>query len=479
MSMSFAGIRCALGLARLNRGQVEIARKRRTSGRDALRTRTAALRRGLFLESLEARRTMTAELIGTTLMIHGTPGDDVIVVSKAADQIKVRVNADIYSFASASVANIEAYGETGNDSIGVRPGVAQPALLDGGIGNDRIIAGVGDSQLIGGDGDDQLTGGDGNDRLSGGNGADRLAGERGNDVADGGEGNDAIGGGSGNDILFGNLGDDVLLGQEGSDVLVGGRGNDRLEGGRGNDWLLGDAANSIPAGYASPVDFAVAFVDTSTGDDQLVGGDGNDVMLGGNGADRIAGESGADLIVGGVGNDAAEGGAGDDLILGDTAYVGPTPDPIVMSAANGVGPLAFQLLHDTPAPMLDTTMVFNDVIRGAEGNDVLLGQSGDDQIGGGQGNDYILGGDGGDQLQGGQGDDRIFGEAGNDALDGGEGNDSLFGGDGIDLLIGGRGQDYLDGGAGADRIKARDAEVDQIVHDALDDVLADSFDLFV
>ncbi|MFA7946372.1 retention module-containing protein [Pseudomonas brenneri] len=58
--------------------------------------------------------------------------------------------------------------------------------------------------------------------------------------------------------------------------------------------------------------------------------------------------------------------------------------------------------------------------------------------------------DGNDTLLGGSGDDILFGQGGNDYLDGGKGNDILLGGTGNDTLIGGKGNDILIGGTGAD-----------------------------
>ena len=64
----------------------------------------------------------------------------------------------------------------------------------------------------------------------------------------------------------------------------------------------------------------------------------------------------------------------------------------------------------------------------------------------------LFGGDGNDTLIGGSGDDELFGGAGNDTLEGMGGNDLLFGGAGDDTLIGGSGNDQLFGEAGNDRM---------------------------
>lgn len=67
--------------------------------------------------------------------------------------------------------------------------------------------------------------------------------------------------------------------------------------------------------------------------------------------------------------------------------------------------------------------------------------------------------DGNDTLLGGSGDDILFGQGGNDYLDGGKGNDILLGGTGNDTLIGGQGNDILIGGTGADTFVWRSGDV--------------------
>lgn len=132
----------------------------------------------------------------------------------------------------------------------------------------------------------------------------------------------------------------------------------------------------------------------------------------------------------------------------------------------------------------------DDVVRGGDlGND-LIGGAGDDILVGGKLDDWLFGGDGadalfagnvvniafdrgdataesaaisvdggnGNYLNGGAGDDRLYGSAGSDWLQGGEGSDRLVGGSGGDSLDGGAGDDRtatggagLLGGAGSDQ----------------------------
>jgi Ca2+-binding RTX toxin-like protein len=92
-----------------------------------------------------------------------------------------------------------------------------------------------------------------------------------------------------------------------------------------------------------------------------------------------------------------------------------------------------------------------DVLVGGEGNDILSGLAGDDGLFGGNGNDILNGGTGNDELRGGSGNDILRGDTGNDKLNGGMGNDVLNGGSGNDELNGSVGNDVLIGGSGADR----------------------------
>ena len=69
----------------------------------------------------------------------------------------------------------------------------------------------------------------------------------------------------------------------------------------------------------------------------------------------------------------------------------------------------------------------DNVLRGTEGNDHLLGLGGNDTLFGGQGND---------RLDGGDGDDTLYGQGGADNIDAGDGADIVSGGAGNDVVFG-------------------------------------------
>jgi Ca2+-binding RTX toxin-like protein len=111
-----------------------------------------------------------------TIILQGTPGDDVIFVVGDNGQVTVlglHAQINITGFESANdriIINTLA----GDDVVDATSLTAQSIQLmaDGGAGNDILLGGDGNDVLIGGDGDDVLIGGPGLDVLNGGNGDD-------------------------------------------------------------------------------------------------------------------------------------------------------------------------------------------------------------------------------------------------------------------------------------------------------------------
>ena len=340
-------------------------------------------------------------------------------------------------------------------------------------GDDAISTGSGDDVVMGGFGADTLYGGSGDDVVLGDNGRyvaplngntgriTSLVGElAGGDLIYGGDGNDILIGGQGDDSLYGGIGKDVILGDSGEvvfvnatdirslegidtsrgghdfihteerdagdDILLGQAGNDTIEAGRGNDVILGDNGR-----YEVPLNGVVgritSLVGELAGDDLIYGGEGNDIVLGGQGDDSLY------------------GGTGEDVIFGDSGEV---------TFINATDIVSLE--------MIDVARGGNDFIHtdaDDSGDDILLGQAGNDTIEAGGGDDVILGdiatflfvhpdlrlpgqsaADRLIRLEGTRidigGDDLIFGGLGNDIVVAGFGADTLYGGDGQDLLIG-------------------------------------------
>jgi Ca2+-binding RTX toxin-like protein len=288
----------------------------------------------------------------------------------------------------------------------------------------------------------------------------------------------------GNDRYFGDAGNDFILGFEGNDRLDGGTGNDALLGGSGNDTLVGGEGNDV-----------------------LNGGDGQDFLFGGTGGDLLAGRSGNDTLEGGLGGDVLDGGAGFDFASYANS-IGAVVINLNFSAAALVQPIGSDASGDS--------FIGIEGVIGSSGNDILIGNSGENELLGGRGNDIMEGGADGDFLLGEEGfdtveyrssnagvrivlgvqsngsdsvaegghaeDDRIIlvenvtgsrfaddltgnssvntlsGGDGNDELAGIDGNDRLVGGAGNDTLLGGNDNDVLLGGEGNDRIDGGDGD---------------------
>ena len=124
--------------------------------------------------------------------------------------------------------------------------------------------------------------------------ADRVTGGNDNDTFLGNEGNDVIEGNGGDDIALGGDGNDRITDLSGADVLKGGPGNDYLNSGIGDDINMGGDGQDFTNGGAN--------------DNETFAGEGNDFVQSGDGADATFGDGGDDWI---------QGGSGQDLLIGD------------------------------------------------------------------------------------------------------------------------------------------------------------------
>jgi hypothetical protein len=125
-------------------------------------------------------------------------------------------------------------------------------------------------------------------------GVDRVNGGNDNDTFWGGDGNDIVDGQGGDDVALGGDGNDVITDLDGADTLKGGAGNDALDAGPGDDINLGGDGKDFTNGGAN--------------DNETFSGPGDDFVIAGQGADAVFGDGGDDWI---------EGGSGQDLLQGD------------------------------------------------------------------------------------------------------------------------------------------------------------------
>lgn len=133
--------------------------------------------------------------------------------------------------------------------------------------------------------------------------------------------------------------------------------------------------------------------------------------------DKANGLEGDDLIATGLGNDLAAGDmVGDEWTLENGRWVYNAAAIVVSTYGHEFS--------------------FDDVIETGAGDDVLLGNRGNDRLYAGLGNDILNGGFGADDLFGGEGDDILNLEEGNDYAEGGFGADIVNGGAGDDVIYG-------------------------------------------
>ena len=291
----------------------------------------------------------------------GDPGQSPLILSLSADGTGFASDGtSITGFEMLNLSLTEGDDATSTGDVQVS--------IDGGGGDDRIVAGAAADVLNGGDGNDVLEGGGGADTLNGDAGVNTASYESSaagvsidlaNNVNSGGdaEGDVLVNitkiiGSSHDDVISGDGAANTLTGGGGQDSLFGQGGNDRLvisetpafiSGGTGKDFLFAtggghvvlteDGFSAVEAVYVrgggthldmsgvetgakivaqSAAGFGVTVIGTA-GNDTIRGGKGSDSLEGGAGNDRIVAGTGASALDGGTGNDKLFGGAGTDI----------------------------------------------------------------------------------------------------------------------------------------------------------------------
>lgn len=356
--------------------------------------------------------------------------------------------------------------------VGVTGAYVNPQFTSGGqvyveAHSNVIDGGAGDDYIVAGSGMDVVHGGDDNDDIIGMRDDDLLFGDAGDDFIWG-DGQGAVG--TAEYTPPDQQGDDILIGGAGDDVLVGQGGRDQLYGGADDDMLWGDYTDVED----TPLDtHGEDFLDGGAGDDRLAGGGLNDTVIGGIGNDRLWGDGsagegltlevqGRDDLEGGADHDQIHGGGSDDRLDGgtgnDSLWGDDDIDEQIEVSSHGRDTLDGDAGDDYLEGGANS-----DTLMGGTDNDTLFGDGrlyasdryGVDFLDGGSGNDYLDGGGGADALMGGDGHDYLYGDGGAvdihsidhgaDHLDGGAGNDWLFGYGGDDVLVGSDGNDWLAG----------------------------------
>ncbi|WP_245602936.1 calcium-binding protein [Leisingera methylohalidivorans] len=142
-------------------------------------------------------------------VLHGDSGDDSLSGGAGQDLLHGEDGADVLQ---GGAGEDSLFGHFGDDTL---QGGGGADLLHGGQGEDWLEGGQGQDTLHGNDSDDSLAGGGGRDVLYGGYGNDVVSGA--GDGAD----QDYVNGGTGDDTLIAGAGD-VLTGGDGDDQFMAG-----------------------------------------------------------------------------------------------------------------------------------------------------------------------------------------------------------------------------------------------------------------
>ncbi|WP_421900466.1 FecR domain-containing protein [Maridesulfovibrio sp.] len=173
-------------------------------------------------------------------------------------------------------------------------------------------------------------------------------------------------------------------------------------------------------------------------------------------------DPGAALAAGGL-----AGALGSDVPAGALAELEALAEDVISAVSVGDIEAAQNLLSNLQTvtdDIIDELVGNGDIpeeaqgktVSDGDGNNWILGTTGDDSLKGGDGADSINGLAGNDTIWGQKGNDLIYGEAGNDTIYGECDNDTIAGGDGDDTIAGGYGENLIDGGAGTDLLSLAD-----------------------
>ncbi len=386
-------------------------------------------------------------------LLIGGPGNDSIdggpgehdIASYAGTGGAVTINLETQTVSGAESEHLsgieDAIGGSGNDTLIGASGRAN--RLDGGPGNDHLIAAGPGDEAFGGPGSDVCNGGFSQETSCGSmKGASGTAVELYHSIDESTSlivtGNDAVDRATvsytgGTYIVQGALGGNpILLGDPTSSSCVRHEVSDSVscQGpistiqaslGAGNDTFT--VAESVPASVSSTIDGGPG-EDTlrgGRGDDTLYAGDdhvpdtleggpGNDVLYGVNifhprkdsGAARMLGGPGDDLMVGGqpCDGDLFDGGPGDNDsasfarvhnsgIFVEATIGGAVLDPDVSNCNAGHIDASTEKIEGSPGP---------DILTGDNGPNTLLGRGGDDRLDGKGGFDSCVGGGGNNEI---------------------------------------------------------------------------------
>lgn len=200
-------------------------------------------------------------------------------------------------------------------------------------------------------------------------------------------GNDTLLGSAASEIFYGGAGNDTINGGAGGDILVGGAGIDKLTGGTGADTFRFAAQSDSYRNATTSFDDIITDFDVTQDKIDLAG-----------------------LGFTGLGN-----GRGGTLQVSYSASSDRTYIKDYDADASG-NRFELILLGNLTSTLTASNFIFNRVITGTSGSDLLLGSDSADTLLGLAGNDSLNGGAGSDKLDGGAGMDTLTGGAGADTF---------------------------------------------------------------
>jgi len=432
-------------------------------------------------------------------ILDGGTGTDTVSYTYAASGVNVSLatTASQLTGGSGSDTLLSIESLIGSNYNDVLTGNSGNNALTGGLGADSLSGGDGADTLNGSAGADTMIGGDGTDTYYVDNVGDMVS--EVNPLTAGGadlvntEINYTLGdnvetlrviatgavngtGNALNNILYAGAGNNVLNGADGVDSVS------YLYATAGVTVSLATTSGQTTGGSGSDTLLNVENLTGSGFNDALTGNAGNNVLTGGVGADTMTGGDGSDTYyVDNTGdvvsetNSAATGGS--DSVYTEIDYtLGSNVENLRILAAGAVN---------------GSGNTLNNSLYAGAGNNILNGGNGTDTVSylyatagvnaslatgqatGGSGTDTLLnienlaGSNYDDVLTGNTGNNDLVGGAGADTLDGGAGADTLNGGTGVDLMIGGDGNDtyYVDNaGDGVSETNAAAAGGSDIVY---------------
>ncbi|MCL5098586.1 MAG: M10 family metallopeptidase C-terminal domain-containing protein [Candidatus Omnitrophica bacterium] len=467
------------------------------------------------------------------LAVNGAGGLDTVQAQAATNGDSITLSDAAISFtggsAAISLVSIERAflnGSSGNDTLDASA-FSGDAYLAGGDGNDTLIPGSGQYLIDGGIGNDRVVfrpfGSIHTVYVSGNDGVDTLdfsafvtpvtvdlssTGAL-QTVAPGqlqlfllSADVEAIIGSPGADTLTGNSLDNTFSGGGGADTIDGQSGVNTIIASADADFVLTNSSLTI-GGVVSSLNHIQAA--------QLTGGPGDNsidasaftsstILDGGEGNDTLVGGAGNDILIGGSGNDTLRGNAGNDVYQFNADQ--PSGEDIIYESpggANGIDTLDFSATQNAGVTVdlastgqqtvqsanLKLTLINSDSVEnivGTDQTDHLLGNALDNGFTGGHGGDVIDGRAGANRLSEIRDADFILtdtslaiadasgtetktlaniqrvilaGGAGDNLMNASAftaGSVLLYGMDGNDTLYGGYGNDFLVGGSGNDSI---------------------------